>query len=138
MLSGILFTAQNPNVLILNGWGVTMNMRLSLNQRRPEHREQGTRRSPFQLYAKIADLFYSPGPYQVHLDERDGGKAIVRRALDWDSSFVKNLLVTDTGRLFKRNVTKEPVTKILPEWMKENSSFKVGNEMCCSGVQTVC
>ena len=37
---------------------------------------------PFSLYNKIKEMFYPSGPRQMYIDEKKGGQAIVRRALN--------------------------------------------------------
>ena len=53
-------------------------------------------------------MFYHSGPRQVYLEEKNGKKCIVRRALNWDGTVIHNLLVTDSGRFFIKHDERKP------------------------------
>ena len=89
---------------------------------------------PFQLYTKIKELFYSSGPHQVFINEKDGKKAIVRRGLDWDGNVVHDLLVTDSGRFFVKYDEKDPgaVVEVVPRLDNRSVNIHGGKLRCAA------
>ena len=71
----------------------------------------------------------------MYIQEKNGKKSIVRRALDWEGNVIPNLLCTDTGRFFIKYDERGPgvVVEFMPT-IKNRSVNIHGGKLRCTAL----